>query len=175
MKKLFQKDIDKTLTELIDLLSSVAEEKINVVPFEGSWTAGQLAQHMIMSNSGFVELMNGPVKKTERNPEELVEKIRAAFLNFTIKFESPDFIRPPKIHYNKEQLLFSLNNIKEQLIQTIETSDLTKTWTTFELPVLGYVTGLEAVHFVLTHTQRHIHQLKKIIGKLATNNHVFTV
>lgn len=174
MEQGLQKEINKALTELIELLSSFKEDKINVIPFEGSWTAGQLAQHMIMSNSGFVEIMNGPVEETQRKPDELVENIRSSFLNFTIKMESPDFVRPPKIDYTKQELLDALTNIREQMNKTMETSDLTKTCIAFELPALGYLTRLEAAHFVSAHTQRHVHQLKKIFGKLAANSDVST-
>ena len=166
MEQELQKEINKALTELIELLSSIKEDNINVIPFEGSWTAGQLAQHMIMSNGGFVETMNGAVKDTKRKPDELVEKIRSTFLNFTTKLESPDFVRPTQKEYNKQQLLDALIQIREQMSKTMQTSDLTKTCMAFALPVLGYLTRLEAAHFVSVHTQRHVHQLKKIIGKL---------
>lgn len=167
-----QKDVDEALNELIQGLSSIDSQKINVVPFEGSWTAGQLAQHMIMANSGFVDTMNGPVEETKRRPDEFVENIRSIFLDFTTKLTSPDFIRPPKIAYEKNELLASLTNIRNRLFQTMETSDLTKTCVSFKVPVLGYLTRFESAHFVLYHTQRHIHQLKKISRKLETNSNV---
>jgi len=165
MNQELQNQIDKTLTGLIEVLSSIEEEKINVIPFEGSWTAGQLAQHMIMSNAGFADLINGPVKETDRKPDQHIEDLRS-FLNFNIKFESPEFVRPPKKDYNKHELLHTLNGIKERLHQTLETSDLKKTCVAFEIPGMGYLTGLEAAHFVWYHTQRHTHQLKNISSKL---------
>jgi len=73
MEQQLQIEVRKSLADLIEVLASIDEGKINVVPFEGSWTAGQLAQHMIMSNSRFDELMNGPVKETEREPDEMIE------------------------------------------------------------------------------------------------------
>ena len=160
------KEVNGTITELIELLSSFDQEQINIIPFEGSWTAGQLAKHMIMSNSGFAEILYGPVKETEREPDEMIEKIKADFLNFNIKMKSPDFVVPPMGIYKKEELLSSLENIKEKINQAIETLDLTKTCLAFELPVYGFLTRLEAIHFVLYHTQRHIHQLKNILKKV---------
>ena len=169
MKTEIQTKLDNTLTELIQLFSSIEQEQVNIIPFEGSWTAAQLAQHTIMSNSGFAEMINGPVKETQRKPDELVEKIKSDFLDFTIKMKSPDFVKPPMAYYKKEDLLNSLKNIKENIHHAIETTDLTKTCVTFELPGLGFLTRLEAAHFVLYHTQRHIHQLKNIFRKLVNN------
>ena len=170
MSNEIQAKIDNTMAELIQVFSSIDQEQINIIPFEGSWTAAQLAQHMIMSNSGFAEMINGPVKETQRKPGELVEKIKSDFLDFTTKMKSPDFIKPPMAHYKKEDLLNSLKNIKQSIHHAIETVDLTKTCLAFELPGYGFLTRLEAANFVLYHTQRHIHQLKKISRKLVNNN-----
>lgn len=159
-------EVNGTITELIQLLSSFDQQQINIIPFEGSWTAGQLAKHMIMSNSGFADIMYGPVKETEREPDELVERIKADFLNFNIKMKSPDFVVPPKTSYKREELLKSLGDIKEKINRGIETLALTKTCLAFELPVYGFLTRLEAIHFVLYHTQRHIHQLRNIFKKV---------
>jgi hypothetical protein len=168
MNKELQNQIDEAIAKLIEILLSVNEEKLNIVPFEGSWTAGQLAQHMILSNSGFADLINGPVRDTDRAPDEHIDDLRS-FLDFSIKFKSPEFVRPPEKDYDKKELLHSLREIKTRLHQILETADLTKTCVAFEIPVTGYLTGLEAAHFVLFHTQRHIHQLKNITNKLVTH------
>jgi hypothetical protein len=163
------KQADQTLTGLIEIVETVPAEEFNTVPFEGSWTAGQLTQHMVMSNSGFADLLKGPVKDTERAPDAAVEGIKSAFLNFNIKMQTPDFIRPEKKNYDKDGLLAALSGIKADIITSAATLDLSKTCLSFELPVLGYVTRLEAVSFVICHTQRHIHQLKNIYAKIIVN------
>jgi hypothetical protein len=78
-------EIDETITEFCQHISSFTQEQTNVVPFEGSWTAGQLAKHVIMSASGFLEIMNGPVKETERKPDEMAATIKRDFLDFNTK------------------------------------------------------------------------------------------
>jgi len=156
------KEANENLTGLIQLVENFKPDQINVVPFEGSWTAGQLAQHMVMANSGFADILNGPVKETERKPDEMVPKIKGDFLNFNIKMTAPEFIRPEAKEYDKVELISALKNIRERVDEATETLDLTKTCLAFELPVYGYLTRIEAVSFVAYHTQRHIHQLKNI-------------
>lgn len=159
-------EIDITFTELIQIISSFEDEEINTVPFTGSWTAGQLARHLILSGTAFVELLNGPVKETERKPDEMVEGIRKSFLDFNTKFNSPDFVVPENINFKKDYLINSLEKIKEEIKKAILNLDLSKTCTAFETPVIGFLTRLEAIYFVIYHTQRHIHQLKNIYQKL---------
>jgi hypothetical protein len=159
-------EIDGTMDELLQLLSPMDEEQLNVLPPREGWTAGQVARHLVMSSSGFVEVLNGPVRETDRPPDEWVEQIKADFQNFGIKMQSPEFVVPPRAHYRKEELLQPLTDIQAQLRQAGETLDLTLTCAMFALPVYGHLTRLEILSFVLYHTQRHIRQLKRIQGAL---------
>jgi len=156
----------ENLSQLIELLAKFEQKDINIIPFEGSWTAGQVAQHMVMANSGFADIMNGPVKETERAADEMEPKIKGDFLNFDIKMTTPDFIRPEARDYDKEELISALKNIREMVNNAAITLDMTKTCTAFELPVYGYLTRLEAVSFIAYHTQRHTHQLKNIYNNI---------
>ncbi|MEO5997774.1 MAG: DinB family protein [Chitinophagaceae bacterium] len=163
-------EADQTFTDLLQTLSSIEDLKINTIPFDGSWTPGQLAQHIILSAGGFVQLLNGPVKDTERDSEANIPNLKTTFLNFTIKMKSPDFIVPEEKDYDKRQLVGTLQDIKVGLVKAIETLDTTKTCTAFELPVLGYLTRAEAIIFTIVHTQRHAHQLKNIRQHLTEDN-----
>lgn len=159
-------EAESTFNGLIDILSTFNQQEINTVPFEGSWTPGQVADHMIKSDGGFLELLNGPVEVTQRKPDEGVEGIRARFLDFSTKMQSPDFVIPENKNFVKASLLSTLENIKVGTIKAIKELDLTKTCTGFELPFAGKLTRLEAVYFVIYHTQRNTHQLKKISASL---------
>lgn len=160
--KELQQEFDAATNELAELLAGINEDEINKIPFEGSWTAGQLAKHVIMSDKGFDAMLHGPVKDTDRAPDEKVEKIKTDFLNFNIKMSSPEFVRPELTDYDKEKLLQSFKKIQASIDNAIQTRDLSKTCAAFEIPVLGPLTGLEAVNFVIYHTKRHAHQLKSI-------------
>ncbi|MVT09699.1 DinB family protein [Chitinophaga tropicalis] len=153
---------DNALTALIDQLASFDQGQLNLEPFKGSWTAGQVGEHMIMANSRFVEMINGAVADTERAPDQFVAQIRDDFSNYHIKMHAPDFVKPALTSYNKEYLIHSLNYIRTDLKRAITTLDLNMTCTSFAIPVMGYITRLEAVTFVIYHTKRHVHQLKNI-------------
>jgi hypothetical protein len=162
-------EIDKTIKDFVQLLSVMDDKTYNVVPFKDSWTTGQLAQHVLLSVSAFTQLIYGPVKETERAPDLGIENLRKVFLNLDTKFKSPDFILPPAIDYIKEQQVNTLDEKRELLLRASETLDLTQTCTTFEMPRSGFITRLEALHFVVYHTQRHTHQLRNIYHSLTKN------
>ncbi len=155
-------DLNKTLTQLVQLVSTVDQEELNTIPFEGSWTIGQVTQHLVMSMSAFLKILHGPLIETPRAPDEFVEKIKAIFLNFNTKMNPPHFVVPHDIYYKKRELADSLESTKSSMLEAVVTLDLTKTCASFEFPGIGFLTRLEAINFILFHTQRHIHQLNKI-------------
>lgn len=159
-------EANQTFEELINIISSIKAQQFNQVPFEGSWSAGQLAQHVILSAGGFVWLLNGPVKDTERDPEENIQNLRAMFLDFSSKMQSPAEIVPEEKQYDQEKLITKLKDIQHSFLETIKKVDVTKTCTAFEIPKSGYMTAAEAIVFTIVHTQRHVHQLKNITAKL---------
>ncbi|MEQ7802593.1 DinB family protein [Pedobacter sp. ASV1-7] len=161
-KKGIVKELKDTIGEFQSLLSSFDENQLNSVPFKGSWTPGQVAHHIIMANSGFGEVLNGPVEETVRASDQMIDRIKTDFLNFNFKMTSPDFIYPKFKIYDKERLLMSLEKIREDITRAITDLELESTCLAFELPVYGRLTRLEAVYFVVYHTKRHAHQLKKI-------------
>ncbi|MEJ7645341.1 MAG: DinB family protein [Chryseolinea sp.] len=159
-------DLKDTFGELIRILLRIEDAKINIIPFTGSWTAGQLGQHVILSAGGVVELINGPVTDTKRDPEENIPNLKAVFLDFSTKMKSPEFIVPEFKNYNKAALSTRLEEIKNHLLESISTLDTSKTCTLYEFPGSGHMTRAEAIAFTIVHTQRHVHQLSNIAKHL---------
>jgi len=161
-----QSEFDETFTKLLETLASFEQENFNTKPAENKWSAGQVARHLIKANSSFPKIINGPTEVTKREPDEMVGRIKADFLNFEKEMKSPDFIVPEDEDYEKENLINALEKIKAEITETAQNADLTKTCLGFEFPVMGHLTGLEMLSFVVYHTQRHIHQLKGIFDKV---------
>ncbi|MBL0738481.1 DinB family protein [Flavobacterium sp. GN10] len=162
MKSAIQNTILETYSKLYDLVFSFSKEEINIVPFEGSWTAGQTTQHIILACSGLTMLFAGKTEKTTREPDENVKGLDAIFLDFTTKYQSPENIKPPAIEYEKGTLLASVKKIQNDLFEAAETYDLTLTCMDAKVPGFDYFTIYEWLHFAIVHTQRHTYQLKSI-------------
>jgi hypothetical protein len=159
--------LDETWSVLLKLISSAEPVIINIAPFEDSWTIAQLATHVTKSNKAIDQGLNMEGKPAERNPEEGVPNLKKMFLDFTVKFKSPEFIEPGKGNYIKDAVIESLKKSIEVLQITRDKVGLTDM---INLPVFGEITKLELLHFVLYHTQRHNHQLKKILKSLQQKN-----
>jgi hypothetical protein len=159
-------EFSKTTGDLINLLSPLSQEQLNKVPFEGSWTAGQLGDHLLKSY-GLGEVLIGKTASTERPVDQKIKEVRKVFLNFDIKMKTPDFIVPSDSPINKENLLNGLEKRIKFVSAFIEDHpDLSPTCLDFELPGAGTLTQEEWIQFMTVHTMRHVHQLKNIVQKL---------
>ena len=154
--------IENTSTALLEVIFSIPKDQFDTVPFEGSWTAGQVAEHVLKSCAGLVDVLEGNVKPTNRNAEEHVLMLRDIFLNFEHKMKSPDFILPTDDKHDRQVIAADLANALADIAAVAKVENLDLTCTDFEMPGLGQLTRIELISFVDVHTQRHIHQLKNI-------------
>ncbi|MEZ4801681.1 MAG: DinB family protein [Gelidibacter sp.] len=150
---------------LIQLLSSLSEEQLNKVPFEGSWTAGQVGDHLYKSYD-VMGILNGNVEDTHRDPMERLLPMEKTFKDFSIKMKSPESIVPTNQHMDKKQLLSGLKHRIERQRDAIKTMDLTKTCLDTKFPGGDTFTRQEWLSFNAMHTERHNHQLETIIEKV---------
>ena len=159
-KDQLQLEISDTFQQLIDTLSQFKEEQFNRIPFAGSWTPGQIAEHLIKSVSA---IPDEHTQSTTRPYDEKVAPIGSLFLNFSIKMSSPDFVRPGDEPQDKGEMLTAFAGISHYLEDAAQTTDLEATCTDFELPTFGALTRYEWIKFFIFHTQRHTRQLKNVL------------
>ena len=145
--------------DLRDQLSGLGADRINTVPFEGSWTAAQLADHVSKATAGLAATMAMEGEPTDRQPDERVDALKTTFLDFSLKMQSPDFIKPGPGPYQKEEILAALDNAFGTVGAVDANADMSVVLN--GLP-MGPITKLELLHFVLYHTLRHNHQLENI-------------
>lgn len=147
----------------MQLVQDEKEETLNTVPFVNSWTAAQVLIHITKSNRAIVQGLQMHGLPAERDPEQNTDHLKKIFLDFKAKYNAPDFIIPEDGYHNKEQII----NALELSIRNLQTgrneTDLSEI---IDLPIFGEITKLELLHFVLYHTQRHIRQLKNILGTI---------
>ncbi|MBS1689218.1 MAG: DinB family protein [Bacteroidetes bacterium] len=161
-KQAIIEELSNTFNELSQALSLFKESEIDVVPFEGSWTAGEVAEHVTKSLQGLSAIANGRTATPDRAHDEKCIAIRNLFLDFKAKFNSPESVLPTAQQHDRNEMLKTFAAFKEQMLAAAETLNLSMLFTDFEFPSFGYLTLLEWFTFYAVHTQRHARQLKNI-------------
>jgi len=167
MVKELVKETDETYKALLQTFALVPVSQIDTIPFEGSWTAGQLAEHIIRAGFSAGDFFRENVRPTtERAPDAGVGQIKSIFLDFNAKLQAPEFIIPIETVHHKEQQLKELERIHQAYLDAATHLDLSYTCLGFKLPGAGYLTRLEWMWLNVYHIQRHIRQLKNIVQVL---------
>jgi hypothetical protein len=156
-------EIERSADDFVMTLSKFDNEHLNTVPFTGSWTAGQVADHIRKATDG---LPDQKTKSADRDPELYVETLQSLFLDFTAKYESPEFILPDNGPFEKGSLIKQLERVRDTNAAIAREKDLALLCLDFEMPGLGALTRYEWLKFIVAHTQRHAYQLKNIAEKI---------
>ncbi|RZK25915.1 MAG: DinB family protein, partial [Flavobacterium sp.] len=154
-KEAIIRDFDGAFSALENAMRLFNNDDFNEIPFEESWTAAQVVQHIILSIENFPGTLSGKTEETTRAIDQFIPTLKDIFLNFQTKMKSPDFIKPVLKSYDLDEQLAKVSNIVADIRQAIEKQDLSKTCLDFQFPSLGFITGLESIYFIIFHTQRH--------------------
>jgi hypothetical protein len=152
--------------ELLSLISEFNDTNFNEVPFPGSWTAAQVADHIRKSIKGLPSVLEGNAIQANRKPEEKFEQIQRIFLDFQARYQAPEFIIPAEMSHPVAEMSARISKAFDALLRVSVSIDLSLIYADFEVPMMGKFTGFEWIEFVYCHTMRHIHQLRNIHNKL---------
>src|SRR3954465_2712501 len=95
------KENQTTFSDLYRSIDLFKEEQIDVVPFEGSWTPGQVMEHILKAVAGIPQLCRANTQPAQRPENEKTAGLKNLFLDFNMKMKSPDFIVPIETQHDK--------------------------------------------------------------------------
>jgi hypothetical protein len=153
--------LEMTNKELFSIIDTLSDDQFKQHPFTGSWSTAQVIEHLWKADTRVISGLYGKVSDTTRNISQNISKVRDWFLNLSTKLDSPPSIIPSDEPGSRKELMESIRNTREKMMDAATTLDLTMTCHEAPPSFVEY-TRLELLHFVLYHTQRHIHQLKNI-------------
>jgi hypothetical protein len=157
---------DGAMVKLSEMIASFDDHDFNKIPFEGSWTAGQVAEHVYKSISDMPSLLLTETKEAGRDIFEKCEAIGAIFLNFDVKLKSPDFILPTNEPKQVSAFVDGFSEKVNEISKAMKQVDLSRLYTRFQFPTIGELTGWEWIYFAAAHSTRHTLQMKKIRERL---------
>jgi hypothetical protein len=153
--------------ELLSLLEPLDEERMNRVPMPGSWTAGQLGEHLLKSFRS-IDLSKVRAVPSARPGDGKCAQIDAVFLDFTTKYQPPDFIVPSAGRISGRNLVDDLRKARDGIAAYVSGHDLGFTCPDFEVIGFGELTAQEWIHFLTAHGKRHVRQLRIMLGVMGS-------
>ena len=135
-----KKDLDRSTTELLDILRNIPDTIFNTKPPGGGWTIGQVAEHLIKVETSAVRLFSGAVESPDRDPEKKIGEIRERFLDYDTKLKAFGPIVPDASAKDKVRALNKIQDIRQKLRSLVDIQDMTSEVRGFEHALFGYLT-----------------------------------
>lgn len=161
-------DIDKLSAEfkesserLISKLEAVPEDVFFNRPEENKWSVGEIAEHLYKVERPVISFLKG--KKSEEpspKPERKKAIIERAFSDTSKKFTAHGTIVPQKDFTAKDEVINTIKETRDNIAFLITSVDLNYVCLDFPHPLLGEMTGVEWIHFIMLHSDRHINQFR---------------
>ena len=155
-------ELEESTRMLIKELSAFSDEQFFQRPAEGIWSAGEIAEHILLLESRANEGMH--TARTGNRPIDLkIIPMRDGLKEDEKKYVAPTIVIPKGEMKNKQALLQALvlqRDVLKNLIRQMDLSLITE----FRHPVIGSMSRLEWVYFHIYHTERHVRQLRSLRG-----------
>ena len=155
-------DMQASAREFMAALAPFRDHAFNEVPFPGSWTPGQVAEHILKAESGMPGLLSGKLSPADRDPQAFIAQLRETFLDFTKKYQAAPAIMPSADPKDWEDIVARLQANRKRIEEVLPLADLGQYCDLASFPGIGLLSGYEWLCVMNTHALRHAHQLRHI-------------
>lgn len=159
-----KEQINLVFDSVIDTVNQLPDDLFNKVPFESSWTIGQVAEHIVICSRG---IPDHNVEEASRPYNENEGALENIFLDMNQKAKAAQAVTPQAPPHEKAKMLEQLEHNKKKIMGIAGDKDLMQLCLDMQFPFMGYLTRYEWLRFVQVHTQRHLNQIRNIQSILA--------
>ena len=159
------KQFRKTTDELTQLIEKFDHETFNHKPSADKWSAGEVAEHLLIFDIRLNLILEGATHSTERDINEQVPIFTARVSNRANKIDAPDFLLPSGGIKSPTALVEKIRNERRKIFKAIEEQELSLHNKHIPHRFFGEMTANEWIKLVDVHANRHIEQLKELLAK----------
>lgn len=169
LKRLFAAMADQR-NQLLKELSAGPLENWHKAP-EGAWTSLEILQHLYLSESGILKLLQKQVLKpaTEFHTVNFKNKYRSTLLNLslisTLSFKAPTVVSHFERNMTLEELSQEWHNFETAMkLLLADFPETLKNKVIFRHPRAGWITIKGTINFMRFHQLHHIRQIRERAG-----------
>ena len=150
-------------TNTDDLLKELARfdyPSFNQKPGSGGWSAGEIAEHLLLFDIRVNTVLSGKSTPTTRDAQEKINMFQERLADRENKIDAPPFLMPSNVAKDPTALVEKIIAERRKLDQMITDTDLYLEYPDTPHRLFGTLTGVEWVQLLIHHCNRHLLQLK---------------
>lgn len=162
-----QENIQTNTLGLLNSFNTLNQAELEFKPTENTWSILECVEHVFLIGEAVLKVVETPPKtekaeneKTELFGEEKLNKLLV--INRAFKVPAPDFVCPKGRFTKSTDAIQDINFIINKIIHHINSNPIDLETITIKHPVLGAMTKIDWIHFMISHTNRHILQIEEL-------------
>jgi|ERR1019366_9112855 uncharacterized damage-inducible protein DinB len=171
---ILQEKIQDNTLVLFNSFNNLSQADVELKPSENVWSILEVLEHIFLINNAVLKVLTTlpPAEKTENMLSELFgeQKInKLLVINRSFKVAAPDFSNPKGSFKTTTDAKQNINSINDKIVNHINTNKIEQETHTIKHPILGEMTKVDWIHFMVSHTNRHILQIEEVKLQRLTN------
>ena len=156
-------DLQLSTSLLLKFFSSFDSEDFNKKTTDGSWTPGEIAEHLLRLDIAVNRILQGSSRVANRAADAKSANIKFVFLDLEKKLQAPKEILPSDTIKDPFSILTKMRAERHKMIDMVQNKDLSEICTSFSHHAFGELTRLEWIYLSIYHAERHMLHLEKFI------------
>lgn len=161
--------LTQTHEQLAELAESLSDEQWSFKPAEDRWSVAEVAEHVLLSEYGIMQIIAGPLMETPRGPEmsaagARADQIWAGMLDRSQRFQAPQQATPTGQWPTREALIAAFSEARMNTLEAVENEKTDFHGHAFQHPVFGMADGHEWLVFLAAHCERHMLQIEEVMA-----------
>ncbi len=169
---ILQEKLKANTISLLKSFTSLTQPQVEYKLSSTSWSVLECVEHIYIVNVAVLKSITTPApEKIENDKTELFGegKLNHILVNKRDEFKviAPEFASPKGRFKTVEEVKQNINSIIDKIIDYISTNKIEEDTQTIKHFRLGEMTKVDWIHFLISHTNRHILQIEEV-KKLAS-------
>ncbi|NNE67467.1 MAG: DinB family protein [Pyrinomonadaceae bacterium] len=153
----------------VKTIGDLTPQQLAFRPHEKSWTVGQVAEHLLITESALRGMIDDGVLKTPLNKDPGVFRfadgaITLAVTNRAQKFQAPPVVQPKAKVTTAEGLVNGFKEARAKNVEYLKTTEVDLRNHFAQSPLFGTIDAYQWFLFLNGHTERHLAQIDEIMS-----------
>ena len=154
--------INESTTQLLRAISRFSSHSFNEAPSNGRWSAGQIAEHVLLTDIFISRILQRDVEFAGRKTDEKVIMIKEAFEKREHELNPSEFTIPSDMLKDPVAMQQKISRERHAILHFLDTVEEDAICADYEHPYFGKLTMTEWCWFIVYHTERNIRHLEKL-------------
>lgn len=155
-------ELNAATTRLLREMGRFSSHSFNTSLPGSEWNAGQIAEHILLTDIFIFRLLHGDVEFAGRSSNEKVQLIKNMLQAPVGKMDDEEIAIPSDRLKDPVTILQKISRGRHDIIQYLNSIEEDSLCAGYSHPQVGTLTVTEWIWFIVYHTEQHADQLKKM-------------